>query len=257
MAHIDHPLKHHPHDESRFHASPSGWFGRFQIYITEFVYGGIDGAVTTFAVVAGAAGAGLETTTTLILGFANLIADGFSMAVGAYLSSKTDEETYDRALAQEYWEVDHLPDVEREEIREIYAAKGFEGELLEQVVEVICADKDRWVDEMMKSELELFPEEKKPLTTAWMTFLSFNLVGFVPLAVYVFHYMPWMNSFSNEKLFTWSAILTGLAFVGIGVLKARVNNLSLWRSVAETVLLGALAAVLAYAAGDLLEKWLS
>jgi len=109
----------------------------------------------------------------------------------------------------------------------------------------------------MKSELELFPEEKKPLTTAWMTFLSFNLVGFVPLAVYVFHYMPWMNSFSNEKLFTWSAILTGLAFVGIGVLKARVNNLSLWRSVAETVLLGALAAVLAYAAGDLLEKWLS
>jgi VIT1/CCC1 family predicted Fe2+/Mn2+ transporter len=257
MAHIDPPRKHHLHDESRFHASPSGWLGRFQVYITEFVYGGIDGAVTTFAVVAGAAGAGLETTTTLILGFANLIADGFSMAVGAYLSSKTDEETYDRALAQEYWEVDHLPDVEREEIREIYAAKGFEGALLEQVVEVICSDKDRWVDEMMKSELELFPEEKKPLTTAWMTFVSFNVVGFIPLAVYVLHYMPWMADFSNQELFTWSALLTGLAFVGIGVLKARVNSRPMWRSVAETLLLGALAAVLAYAAGDLLEKWLS
>lgn len=256
MAHIDPPLKHHPHDESKLHGSPSGWLGKFHAYITEFVYGGIDGAVTTFAVVAGAAGAGLGTTTTIILGFANLIADGFSMAVGAYLSAKTDEETYDRALAQEYWEVDHLPDVEREEIREIYAAKGFEGALLEQVVDVICADKDRWVDEMMKSELELFPEEKKPITTAWMTFLSFNLVGFVPLYVYLMHPFSWMSRYSENELFTASAISTGLAFVGIGVLKARVNSRPIWRSVAETVLLGALAAVLAYAAGDLLEQWL-
>ncbi len=257
MVHIDPPFKRNLHDESHYHSSPSGWLGRFQAYITEFVYGGIDGAVTTFAVVAGAAGAGLETTTTLILGFANLIADGFSMAVGAYLSSKTDEETYNLALAQEYWEVDHLPEVERREIRDIYAAKGFEGALLEQVVDVICADKDRWVAEMMKSELELFPEEKKPLATAWMTFVSFNLVGFVPLAVYVGHYMPWLAHFSNQKLFTWSAILTGMAFAGIGVLKARVTSRPMWRSVSETVLLGALAAVLAYVAGDLLEKWLS
>ena len=257
MAHIDPPLKHHPHDESRFHAVPTGLLGRFQSYITEFVYGGIDGAVTTFAVVAGAAGAGLGINTTLILGFANLIADGFSMSVGAYLAAKTDEETYDRALKQEYWEVDHLPDVEREEIREIYQAKGFEGELLEQVVDVICADKDRWVDEMMKSELELFPEDKKPLAKAYMTFLSFNLVGFVPLAVYVLHYMPWMPDYDTTQLFTLSASATGLAFVAIGILKARVNSRPILRSVGETVLLGALAAVLAYAAGDVLESWLA
>ena len=257
MAHIDPPLKNHPHDEGVLHASPTGWLGRFQVYITEFVYGGIDGAVTTFAVVAGAAGAGLGTTTTLILGFANLIADGFSMAVGAYLSSKTNEETYERALAQEYWEVDHVPDVEREEIREIYQAKGFEGELLEQVVDVICADKDRWVEEMMKSELALFPEEKRPIVTAWMTFLSFNLVGFVPLWIYVMHLFPWISRYNDVELFTASAISTGLAFVGIGVLKARVNSRPILRSVLETLLIGAIAAVLAYTAGDLLEKWLS
>ncbi len=257
MVHIDPPLKHQPHDEARLHDVPTGILGRFQSYITEFVYGGIDGAVTTFAVVAGAAGAGLGINTTLILGFANLIADGFSMSVGAYLAAKTDEETYDRALKQEYWEVDHLPEVERAEIREIYQAKGFKGELLEQVVDVICADKDRWVDEMMKSELELFQEDKKPLAKAWMTFVSFNLVGFVPLAVYVLHYMPWMAEYTTSELFTLSASATGLAFVGIGVLKARVNSRPVLRSIAETVLLGALAAVLAYAAGDVLESWLA
>ena len=253
----DQAIRQHPHDESKLHQVPGGLLGRFHGYITEFVYGGIDGAVTTFAVVAGSAGAGLGVDTTLILGFANLIADGFSMSVGAYLAAKTEEETYDRALAQEYWEIDHLPDVERAEIREIYQAKGFEGELLEQVVDVICSDKDRWVDEMMKSELELFKEEKKPLAKAGMTFLSFNLVGFVPLGVYVLHYMPWMASNTNSELFAWSAGSTGLAFIGIGLLKARVNNRPVLRSILETLSLGALAAVLAYVAGDILENWLT
>jgi len=257
MLNRDQSIKQHSHDESKLHHVPGGLLGRFHSYITEFVYGGIDGAVTTFAVVAGSAGAGLGVDTTLILGFANLIADGFSMSVGAYLAAKTDEETYDRALAQEYWEIEHLPDVERAEIREIYQAKGFEGELLEQVVDVICSDKDRWVDEMMKSELELFKEEKKPLAKAWMTFMSFNLVGFVPLAVYVFHYMPWMPGHTNSELFVWSAGSTGLAFIGIGILKARVNSRPVFRSLLETLSLGALAAVLAFVAGDILENWLT
>ena len=103
-------------------------------YMGELVYGGIDGSVTTFAVVSAAAGAGLSTAVILILGLANLVADGFAMSVGAYLSKKTERDHYRKQRAIEAWEVDHLPEKEREEIREIYQAKGFEGELMDSKV---------------------------------------------------------------------------------------------------------------------------
>jgi len=112
-----------PHilDEDRIHGVSSG-IGRLKKYLAEFVYGGIDGSVTTFAVVAGAAGAELSTNIVLILGFANLIADGFSMSVGNYLSAKSEIDNYRKHKKIEYWEVDNLPDQEKEEIREIYEA---------------------------------------------------------------------------------------------------------------------------------------
>ena len=84
--------------------------------------------------------------------------------------------------------MDNLPEKERAEIREIYEAKGFEGELLEQVVEVICADRDRWVDVMMKEELEMQEETKSPFAMGAVTFVSFILVGLIPLLVYVYDY---------------------------------------------------------------------
>ncbi|MEQ9022461.1 MAG: VIT1/CCC1 transporter family protein, partial [Pseudomonadales bacterium] len=83
---------------------------RIQAYLGEFVYGGIDGSVTTFAVVAGSAGANLESSIVIILGFANLIADGFAMSVGSYLSTKSEKENYEKHKAIEYWEVDNLPE---------------------------------------------------------------------------------------------------------------------------------------------------
>ena len=132
------------HHEAHLHGKTS-FFSKFQEYIGEFIYGGIDGSVTTFAVVAGAAGANLDSAVVIILGFANLFADGFAMSVGSYLSTKSEKQNYEKHKAIEYWEVDHLPEKEREEIREIYQAKGFEGELLEQVVDKITEDKDRWV----------------------------------------------------------------------------------------------------------------
>ena len=110
--------------EDQIHGE-SAVFRRIQDYLGEFVYGGIDGSVTTFAVVAGSAGANLESSIIIILGFANLIADGFAMSVGSYLSTKSEKQNYQKHQAIEYWEVDHLPDAEREEIREIYAQLFF------------------------------------------------------------------------------------------------------------------------------------
>jgi VIT1/CCC1 family predicted Fe2+/Mn2+ transporter len=240
---------HHKHAEAHIHGEKS-FFKRFQDYLGEFVYGGIDGSVTTFAVVAGAAGASLESSIVIILGFANLIADGFAMSVGSYLSTKSEKQKYEKHKAVEYWEVDNLPEKEREEIREIYAAKGFEGELLDKVVDTITADKDRWVDVMMKEELEMAEETKSPLAMGGVTFASFLLFGFVPLIIYVVDYMRPVEG----NLFLISSILTGVCFVVIGWLKCAVTDTSKIRGIAETLILGGAAATLSYFVGDLLKE---
>jgi VIT1/CCC1 family predicted Fe2+/Mn2+ transporter len=235
--------------ESSLHGQQNR-FHRFHDYLGEFVYGGIDGSVTTFAVVAGSAGANLESSIIIILGFANLIADGFAMSVGSYLSTKSEKQKYEKHMAIEYWEVDNIPHKEREEIEEIYAAKGFEGELLQKVVDTIVADKDRWVDVMMKEELEMARETKSPLAMGGVTFLSFILFGFIPLLIYVIDYV----SPISQNLFFISSVLTGACFVIIGYLKSAVTATSHVRGIVETLLLGGAAATLSYFVGDLLEK---
>ena len=225
----------------------------FRTYLAEFVYGGIDGSVTTFAVVAGAAGAELSSAIVLILGFANLFADGFSMSVGAYLSNKSEAENYARHKANEYHEVEHTPEDEKAEIREIYSNKGFEGELLEEIVEVITANKDRWVDTMMKEELEITPARKSPLAIGVMTFMAFFVVGLVPLVMFVYDYVAGFEG----NLFMSSGLMTMAAFVIIGFLKSYVTQTSHIRSILETVALGVLAAAVAYLVGDVLEQMLT
>lgn len=236
------------HDEKKIHLQNS-WFNKFQDYLGEFVYGGIDGCVTTFAVVAGAVGAGLSSSIILILGFANLFADGFAMSIGAYLSTKSEKDNYEKHKRIEYWEVEHMPIKEKEEIREIYQQKGFEGDLLDQVVEVITSDKDRWVDVMMKEELEMMEENKSPLAMGAVTYFSFVLIGIIPLSIYVWDHL---YHFSGDK-FVWSCIMTGLGFTFIGFLKSYVNQTSTLKGVLETLILGAIAASVSYFVGDILE----
>ena len=126
-----------------------------KIHFDDFIYGSIDGAVTTFAIVAGVMGASLPSVIILILGFANLFADGFSMAAANYQASKARNEFVQMKRRQEEWEIDNLEDQEKEEIREIYREKGFKDELLEEVVRTITSRRKVWVDTMMKEELGL------------------------------------------------------------------------------------------------------
>ena len=173
------------------------------------------------------------------------------MSVGAFLSTKSEIQNYEKHKKIEYWEVDHLPEKERAEIREIYEGKGFQGELLDQVVNVICADRDRWVDVMMKEELEMQEETKSPFAMGAVTFISFVFVGLIPLLVYVNDYL--MGGW-NVDLFFWSCVFTGLAFIMIGYLKARVTQNNVIRSIIETLFLGTAAAVLSYVVGNFLER---
>ncbi|WP_210423610.1 VIT1/CCC1 transporter family protein [Croceivirga thetidis] len=237
------------HNENQLHKK-SRLFQRFEKYIGEFVYGGIDGCVTTFAVVAGSVGAGLDSAIIIILGFANLLADGFAMSIGAYLSTKSERDNYNKHKQEEYWEVENLPDMEKEEIREIYASKGFEGELLEKVVDVITSDKERWVNTMMKEELEMMEEDRSPFWIGATTYISFITIGLIPLITYVVDYI----SPINKNLFVISSILTALGFIIIGGLKTYINQTSILKGILETLILGGIAAAVSYFVGDLLEK---
>ncbi len=236
------------HNEDKIHGK--GRFGRFQDYIGEFVYGGIDGSVTTFAVVAGATGGGLDSAVVIILGFANLIADGFAMSVGSYLSTKTEKHNYEKHKALEYWEIENLREREVEEVREIYEKYGFEGQLLEDIVAHIISDKDRWVEVMMKEELEMQEETKTPIGMGAATFAAFLAMGFIPLIAYIYDYVVE----TQFNMFLVSSIMTGLTFMGIGFMKSRITGTSHIRGIFETLVLGGAAAILSYFVGDWLEK---
>jgi VIT1/CCC1 family predicted Fe2+/Mn2+ transporter len=202
-------------------------------------------------VVAGAAGANLSISVVIILGMANLFADGFSMSVGNFLSTRAERDAYDRHRKTEIWEIENLPEKEVEEIREIYAAKGFSGALLEEVVQVITANKEVWLETMMREELGLVKDDKMPYKTAGVTFISFLLIGVIPLLSYLF--APFFPAGDN-RLFIISCAATGLALAIIGQLKSIVTGKSRWRGTLETVALGGLAAFVAYYVGFVLER---
>ena len=154
-------------------------------YIKSAVYGGMDGCVTTFAVVAGVAGASLSGGVVLILGFANLIADGLSMAIGDYLSTKSEQEYQRAERLREEWEVEHFPEGEKRELVELFAAKGMPEEDAETVVEIFAKHPKAWVDVMMTEELGILHSDESPLTNAVVTFFSFALFGLVPVLAYL------------------------------------------------------------------------
>ena len=213
-------------------------------YIRDFIYGGIDGAVTTFAVVSGVSGAELPTSIVLILGFANLAADGFSMAASNYLGTRAEQDDYRRLEKIEYRHIEVAPEGEREEVRQIYREKGFQGEELEKAVELITSDKDRWVKTMLTEEYGLPSEIRSPWTAAFATFAAFFVCGLVPL-------LPFL--FGARSSFLMSCVMTGITFFLIGSFKSRWSTSSWLRSGLETLLVGALAAGLAYGAGVLLK----
>lgn len=224
--------------------------GRPQSYLRDFIYGGIDGTVTTFAVVAGVAGAALPASVTLIMGAANLVADGFSMAVSNFLGTRAELESREHLRNEELRHIALVPDGEREEIRQIFAAKGFSGADLERAVEIITSDLDRWVETMLREEIGLESSPRSPWRAALATFAAFLVAGSVPLLTFVTNLIS--AGFVRQP-FRGSAVLTGVSFFLIGALKSRFVNRSWLRCGLETLAIGCLAALLAYCTGLLLS----
>jgi len=215
--------------------------------LPDAILGGIDGCVTTFAVVSGAFGAGFSASVALVLGFANLLADGFSMAISNYEAIKAQREHIDGVRRDEHHHIDVIPDGEREEIRQIFIAKGFAGETLERVVETICSDRELWVETMLREEHGLQTEGLSPLRSGLTTFVAFLVVGAVPLLPYVFSGLPATSQFLA------SFALAGLMFFLIGMGKSLVYHQPVLASGVRTLLMGGAAAGLAFLTGHLAQ----
>lgn len=207
-------------------------------FLRDFIYGGIDGTITTFAIVTGVVGAKMPGSVVLVLGLANLIADGFAMGASNYSGTKAELDDYRRLLAVERKHIAVEPDGEREEVRQIFEAKGFSGSELERVVDVITSDEDLWAKTMAVEEYGLSPTVKSPILAATSTAASFVLCGLVPLVSYLLAYS-----------LTSSVAATGLVFFAIGAVKSRWSLAGWLRSGLETLLIGMCAAGLSFCIG--------
>ncbi|AJM91442.1 VIT1/CCC1 transporter family protein [Nitrosopumilus piranensis] len=216
-------------------------------HFDDFVYGSIDGAVTTFAIVASVVGAGLSPGIILILGFANLFADGFSMAAANYQASKARNEFIQMKRKQEEWEIDNLEEQERDEIRDIYREKGFKDELLEEVVRIITSRRKVWLDTMMKEELGLIEDKKNPLDSSFSTFFGFNVIGLIPLIPFMIFIIVGVEA--NSEAFVYSIISVSIAFFMVGMIKGKIVKRSKVRSGTYTLIIGGTAAFVAYLVG--------
>jgi len=232
----------HGHSKSEIADRLSSANGRG--HLRDMVYGGIDGAVTTFAIVAGVEGAGLSTKVIIALGIANVLADGFSMAAGNYSGTKAELDDARRLRSVEERHIRDHPAGEREELRQILAAKGLGGQVLDDATEAIARNRTSWIELMLVDEYGLSPVAPRPLRAAVLTFAAFLAAGMVPL-------MPFLIGLADA--FTVSMAMTAAVFFAIGTLKSRWSLSSWWRSGFETLAIGGAAAIIAYGVGSLFE----
>jgi len=218
-------------------------------YLGDFVLGAVDGTVTTFAIVAGTAGAGLSGGIALLLGIANVLADGLSMAASNYLKTKAEHENLARFRRIESMHIDKMPTAEKQEIREIYAQKGFDGEILNQIVDVISSDRTRWIDTMLTEEWGLQLSPPNSIKAAGVTFVAFVLAGVVPLLP-LFFYLEG----SSQEAFLISSAMTAITFFGIGYARGVISQEKTPVVLAlETLLIGGAAALTAFLVGGWLD----
>src|SRR5574340_67051 len=240
----------HAHTPEAIAAAAEAHGGAGSKYLGEMVYGGLDGIITTFAVVSGVAGAALGTPVILSLGLANLLADGFSMATGSYLSTKSEQEYYRKEWEREAWEVENFPDGERAELIAEYGQRGYTDEEARTLTDIQSRYPKRWVKAMMIDELGMLEDVSNPLLNALATFGAFVVAGAVPLLIYL---LGLMSDVPAATRFPAAMGLSALALFGLGAAKVLVPKFTTLRSGLEMLVIGGLAAGVAYAVGALLK----
>ena len=227
-------------DQVRLHDNHDPHHGEFRL--SDVILGGQDGLVNVLGVVLGVAAATLDSRIVIAAGMAATFAESISMGAVAYTSRLAENDLYHSEREREYRHIHLAPDVEVEEIRDIYRKKGFEGESLDKIVDVITSNPDVWVDVMMSEEFQLTPPEKS------QAFRSALLVGFSALIGSLIPMFPFF--FLSVSLSIWLAvIIAAMTLFIVGMYKARVTVGKPFRSGIEMAVIGTLSALAGYVVG--------
>ena len=227
-------------EQVRLHDHHDPHHGEFRL--AEVILGGQDGLVNTLGVILGVAAATSDARIVIAAGLAATFAESISMGAVAYTSKLAENDLYHSEREREYRHIHLAPDVEVEEIRDIYRKKGFDGETLDKIVDVITSNPDVWVNVMMAEEFQLtVPEKSKAFRSALLVGFSALIGSLIPLAPFFFF---------NITLSIWLAvIIAALTLFVVGVYKARVTVGRPFRSGLEMAIIGTLSALAGYIVG--------
>ena len=216
-------------------------------FLRDIVIGMSDGLTVPFALAAGLSGAVDSTGVIVIAGIAEVAAGSIAMGLGGYLAGNTESDHYNAELKREKDEVERLPDVEREEVKEFFAKLGLSEEVQQQAVEEMTSDKEKWVDFMMKYELGLSkPDPLRARKSAFNIGFSYVVGGIIPLSPYFFV----DNSVTGLKI---STVITLICLFIFGYLKSRVTGVNPFAGAIRVTLIGALAAACAFGIAKLIQ----
>ncbi len=214
-------------------------------HVKDSVYAANDGIITTFAVVAGAVGASLSPFVVLALGFASLFADGFSMAVGNYVGTRSESDQFSRELAREKKEFTKSVKEVQQEAKTFLLDKGYEEKDARDMAVLMVKNKNFFFDIMISHRLGIsYRDVRYALRAATVTFLAFIVAGSAPLIPYVI--------FSGEKVdtnFIWACVFTGAALFIVGALRTTFSEKKWYNGGAEMLWVGGVAAVISYGVG--------
>ncbi len=218
--------------------------------VTDIVIGMSDGLTVPFALAAGLSNAalGIGTHTVITAGLAEIVAGSIAMGLGGYLAGKTEMDHYSSEYKREEWEVDNLPEKEKEEVREIFAGMGMSEATTKLIVDEMAKDKAKWIDFMMRYELGLEkPDPKRARNSALNIGVSYIVGGLVPLTPYFFSATP----LDGLK---WSAVITVCCLLVFGFFKAKVTGQNPWAGAIRVAIIGSVAATAAFLIAGLFNK---
>jgi predicted membrane protein (TIGR00267 family) len=215
-------------------------------YMRDLILGANDGLVSVFALVLGVAGGGFGPEAVLLAGIAAAVAGAISMAIGEYLSTKSQEEVYDAERELEKLHIIHHRDHEIEELYEFYEKKGFTGDLLDQIVETIASDDEVLLDEMMMAEFGVLEQERRSPVKATLIVGAAFFVGSLPPVI------PFLLVSTTLAGVLIAGIASIIGLFAVGAVKAKLTRGNIVRSGGENLILGLSGAIVTYFVGYLI-----
>jgi len=221
--------------------------------LSEVILGGQDGLVNTLGVILGIAAASQDLRIIVAGGLAGAVAEAISMGAVGYTSKLAERDFYQAAMNREKEEIETVPDIETREIRDIYEKKGFKGDLLDEVVGVVVADKKVWLETMMQEELNLAPvDDDKPLHSALMIGLTSMIGALIPLLSFaLFYFAGWRFPGAVNWAIYSALAVSALALFIVGAIKSRLTVGKWYRSGTQMLVIGILSALFGYAIGSI------